>query len=158
VSDPYRIERLENWASDFVGSPAAERFPAGVREYASQVCAALLSRACEARGVEPEEVEEADLKVGLLEGVARLELPESVREQVPALCAAFLEGLEEQGRLGGGRSLGRYVAALREPYLAASTTSPKPIRNEAEKLGRNDPCPCGSGKKWKKCCMGLGGT
>ena len=21
-----------------------------------------------------------------------------------------------------------------------------------EKLGRNDPCPCGSGKKYKKCC------
>jgi len=25
------------------------------------------------------------------------------------------------------------------------------IRNEA-KVGRNDPCPCGSGKKFKKCC------
>ncbi|MEJ2040503.1 MAG: SEC-C metal-binding domain-containing protein [Desulfosarcinaceae bacterium] len=22
------------------------------------------------------------------------------------------------------------------------------------KIGRNDPCPCGSGKKYKKCCMG----
>jgi tetratricopeptide (TPR) repeat protein len=26
------------------------------------------------------------------------------------------------------------------------------IRNEADKTGRNDPCPCGSGKKFKKCC------
>ena len=25
-----------------------------------------------------------------------------------------------------------------------------------EKLGRNDPCPCGSGKKFKKCCMPKG--
>ena len=23
----------------------------------------------------------------------------------------------------------------------------------AERAGRNDPCPCGSGKKYKKCCM-----
>jgi len=23
-----------------------------------------------------------------------------------------------------------------------------------EKVGRNDPCPCGSGKKFKKCCLG----
>ena len=23
-----------------------------------------------------------------------------------------------------------------------------------EKIGRNDPCPCGSGKKYKKCCFG----
>lgn len=27
-----------------------------------------------------------------------------------------------------------------------------PIRREGPKLGRNDPCPCGSGKKFKKCC------
>ena len=28
----------------------------------------------------------------------------------------------------------------------------KPIR-KGEKIGRNDPCPCGSGKKYKNCCM-----
>jgi len=28
----------------------------------------------------------------------------------------------------------------------------QPIRNAAPKVGRNDPCPCGSGKKYKKCC------
>jgi tetratricopeptide (TPR) repeat protein len=28
----------------------------------------------------------------------------------------------------------------------------QPVRREAPKVGRNDPCPCGSGKKYKKCC------
>jgi len=28
----------------------------------------------------------------------------------------------------------------------------KPVVRKAEKVGRNDPCPCGSGKKYKKCC------
>ena len=28
----------------------------------------------------------------------------------------------------------------------------KTIRNEEPKVGRNDPCPCGSGKKYKNCC------
>lgn len=28
----------------------------------------------------------------------------------------------------------------------------KPITRTAPKIGRNDPCPCGSGKKYKKCC------
>ena len=28
-----------------------------------------------------------------------------------------------------------------------------PIRNASKKVGPNDPCPCGSGKKYKKCCM-----
>ncbi len=27
-----------------------------------------------------------------------------------------------------------------------------PYRNKGEKVGRNDPCPCGSGKKYKNCC------
>jgi preprotein translocase subunit SecA len=29
----------------------------------------------------------------------------------------------------------------------------EPIRNRQEHVGRNDPCPCGSGKKFKNCCM-----
>ena len=28
----------------------------------------------------------------------------------------------------------------------------QPIKREGEKVGRNEPCPCGSGKKYKKCC------
>ena len=27
------------------------------------------------------------------------------------------------------------------------------VRREGKKVGRNDPCPCGSGKKYKKCCL-----
>ena len=27
------------------------------------------------------------------------------------------------------------------------------VRRDRPKVGRNDPCPCGSGKKYKKCCM-----
>ncbi len=30
-----------------------------------------------------------------------------------------------------------------------------PIVRAAPKVGRNDPCPCGSGKKVKKCCGGM---
>ena len=29
----------------------------------------------------------------------------------------------------------------------------EPIRNRKERIGRNSPCPCGSGKKYKNCCM-----
>ncbi len=30
----------------------------------------------------------------------------------------------------------------------------EPQRNPFKDVGRNDPCPCGSGKKFKKCCLG----
>ncbi|MGB9732235.1 preprotein translocase subunit SecA [Calditerrivibrio nitroreducens] len=33
-----------------------------------------------------------------------------------------------------------------------------PIKRDTPKIGRNDPCPCGSGKKYKKCCGSDGST
>lgn len=35
---------------------------------------------------------------------------------------------------------------------SAASATPKTIRRDQPKVGRNDPCPCGSGKKYKKCC------
>ena len=32
------------------------------------------------------------------------------------------------------------------------TVKAQPVRNKDKKVGPNDPCPCGSGKKYKKCC------
>ncbi len=40
-----------------------------------------------------------------------------------------------------------YIMSRGEDTPASQT-----IRRDTEKVGRNDPCPCGSGKKYKKCC------
>jgi len=40
--------------------------------------------------------------------------------------------------------------AERRPAMASASRGPQ--RREAPKVGRNDPCPCGSGQKFKKCC------
>ena len=37
-------------------------------------------------------------------------------------------------------------------YWQAIINKPQTVRREGEKVGRNDPCPCGSGKKCKACC------
>lgn len=37
-------------------------------------------------------------------------------------------------------------------YVDGTMPKPKTMRYEQPKVGRNDPCPCGSGKKYKKCC------
>ena len=37
-------------------------------------------------------------------------------------------------------------------YFLALRGKPETVRREGEKVGRNDPCPCGSGKKYKQCC------
>lgn len=40
---------------------------------------------------------------------------------------------------------------FRQAYVAAGGKLISPIRKN-HKLGRNEPCHCGSGKKYKKCC------
>ncbi len=37
-------------------------------------------------------------------------------------------------------------------FVDASDPTKTPIIRSEPKIGRNDPCPCGSGKKYKKCC------
>lgn len=39
-----------------------------------------------------------------------------------------------------------------EPLFPQSYEPPTPYVREGPKIGRNDPCPCGSGQKYKKCC------
>jgi preprotein translocase subunit SecA len=46
------------------------------------------------------------------------------------------------------------IRAQQDAAIANSQKSekrPEPIRNRGERVGRNDPCPCGSGKKYKNC-------
>lgn len=37
-------------------------------------------------------------------------------------------------------------------FFTTGKTMPKPVSRAVPKTGRNDVCPCGSGKKFKKCC------
>jgi len=41
-------------------------------------------------------------------------------------------------------------------YTRPLREGPAPFRQAAPKPGRNDPCPCGSGKKYKQCCLQKG--
>ena len=46
--------------------------------------------------------------------------------------------------------------AVAKPTIAGQgdgTIKRKPVNRASRKIGRNDPCPCGSGKKYKNCCM-----
>lgn len=62
--------------------------------------------------------------------------------------ARFSVGGEERSHVENARFIrenGRWV------YAGVVETKAVPVRREAPKVGRNDPCPCGSGKKYKKC-------
>jgi uncharacterized protein len=66
--------------------------------------------------------------------IATPEQRESLTNQIPASIAAIY------------RFWLPYRQAVHEQKLTAT------IQRTEPKVGRNDPCPCGSGKKFKKCC------
>jgi hypothetical protein len=54
----------------------------------------------------------------------------------------------------------KVIAHMTDPVLQHLPQAPPPIvhsgftvRRAVARVGRNDPCPCGSGKKYKKCCL-----
>jgi len=58
--------------------------------------------------------------------------------------------------LGGGAPAGSARAGpldeAPQAMPARDRGAPAPVHRSERKIGRNDPCPCGSGKKYKKCC------
>ncbi|MCL2646939.1 MAG: SEC-C metal-binding domain-containing protein [Phycisphaerales bacterium] len=146
-------EKIDNWVSDFCQTDAIRRFTPNIREVAEEILTTFLLGACDPRGIEPGDIEQSDIRDSLLGPVAKLAIADKLKPEVPELCGALLSTLETQGRLSGGCGLGAYAHALREAYLQASSGKQKPITRPGSKIGRNDPCPCGSGRKYKKCCM-----
>ena len=147
-----RQEQIDRWVADFRSAPLYTEI-GRTWEGAEAMLAGFLSRACKVRNVEPGDLEESDLKAGLLEGVAGRAIPAAEKAHVPDLCGHFLAWLEGEGRLENGTLLGKYVRALGPAFEEATADTVRPLKNPGSKLGRNEPCPCGSGKKYKKCCM-----
>ena len=84
------------------------------------------------------------LTIALVAGEVEPTWPETpitdeLREKIEALMGA-----------GAGRAYHRFAAERRAAARLARET--KTVRREAPRVGRNDPCPCGSGRKYKQCC------
>ncbi len=97
--------------------------------------------------------------------------PEGAKK-VPDVLSNFLAFLETEGHIHNGVYLGEIAKKNGRAFLKAipkqkKTTTKKvtemakevapkkKVKKKVEpevKVGRNDPCPCGSGKKYKKCC------
>lgn len=68
---------------------------------------------------------------------------------------SLLQSLNRKVKMEGPadeQPAGASMARGGEPVSERKLPAPTPIQNLLPKVGRNDPCPCGSGKKYKKCC------
>ena len=77
-----------------------------------------------------------DIKLDVVKLLMHLTKKENItRQSKVKITAEGLEGLKVQ-TINSNQAAGK----------------PEPVINNEPKVGRNDPCPCGSGKKYKNCC------
>lgn len=73
--------------------------------------------------------------------------------------AAFFAYLETSGRYPEAGEWAEWMPDIEAQYLTRfredGSVKGETVRKKFADVGRNDPCPCGSGKKFKKCCMAL---
>jgi len=62
-----------------------------------------------------------------------------------------VQWIKDQGIEGFPKYLPKQVVRFDSSF---PVDPPKQVVREGPKIGRNNPCPCGSGKKYKKCCLG----
>ena len=70
-------------------------------------------------------------------------VPETLFYNMLAADADYLYGLPQWETILGEEK----IAEIAKKYKQSKT-----VRRAEPKVGRNDPCPCGSGKKYKHCC------
>ncbi len=152
-SVPHHVrETIELWVSDFLERPAAEEPAARVGSNAAAVLVAFMEGACHG-GVAPADIEGNEVAHSMFDHVSQVALPPAAKDAVPTLVAGFLADLEAVGRLAGGRALAAQVRASAPAFRDRAAGRVQQAKRAAAKIGRNDPCPCGSGKKYKRCCM-----
>ncbi len=104
-----------------------------------------------------------DLKQGIhLRSYAQHDPVVAYKEEGFQMFEAMVQAIREETirrmflvQLRTNQEVKREKVAKETGTAAASVTPVKkqPVRTAAKKVGPNDPCPCGSGKKYKKCCM-----
>lgn len=166
-----------DWIVDQVLPAAAEADRREMGQALAEIAAAVAPAPAPATGdEEPAAVEEldlAELQQALPPGVDVQQVEDMLRSPQGALLADFSAFCQERGFEGeqGEAEASDAIRELHEewlqtPRLALEGEKPAAVleggrlfpgkvetfRRQAPKVGRNDPCPCGSGKKFKRCC------
>ena len=151
-----------------------ERKPSAVWDSLANSCADLwpkevmkdLRRAYEEGLIDPGSIAWGDVREALDRGqAAALKEVRSYRKLIANTVdeikwwACFHE--DEKGWKEEGEAAGDLEDDYEDsffPLLGRDPGLPTPYQRTEPKVGRNDPCPCGSGKKYKKCCGRAGAS
>jgi preprotein translocase subunit SecA len=99
-----------------------------------------------------EMIEQVDKDIVGMVFKLQVNMPEQARaERRRELAAKQSMVASHQDSVGMGFGSARQTEEANPMAEASHSGKAKPFKRETQKVGRNDPCPCGSGKKYKKC-------
>ncbi len=157
ASDEARI-RAE--VAEFLSSAHGQSFKADAAG-TGEVARMFLEVCQQQIGARIDLIDEEHLREALLELLPRRLAPgERASARAPAIVRALLAWAHETRPNQNSWKLDGLLDELEPKWPArlkaiggtAAAAASAPITRPGSKLGRNDPCPCGSGKKFKKCC------
>jgi uncharacterized protein YecA (UPF0149 family) len=159
-------------SSDFMNSKAVRAQTITYKDSVEYVTKSMLDYLFFEERKELKELNENHIQQFMLVYTPRkLDISPEIGNDTPDILQDFLLFLDAAGYIKNGEHLSSVVKATKRSFLklvpapkkAAKSrkkiVSKKPEKSKTVKkqeievkVGRNDPCPCGSGKKYKKCC------
>lgn len=148
--------------SSFNDSTQAASLSAEARKPSAEIVRMFLGVCYESLGKAPKLLDGHDMHQALGHLLpTRFAKKDPRAKHVPEVLGAYLDFLEETEMVPEAFELRRGFESTLPEFLEVVATGKsahhhagpprEPVVNGAPKLGRNDPCSCGSGKKFKKC-------
>tara|TARA_B100001094_G_C18053745_1_gene731384 strand:- start:456 stop:902 length:447 start_codon:yes stop_codon:yes gene_type:complete len=140
-----------NYVHDFIQSPYFELAPNHLKSHAESILQYLFD------GLDTDSLDQ--LKETLIERIrtsrSRILLPESTYESISEIVECYFSYLDSSGNIPGASDWSIWINGLPPFDSISEDHGSMTVRHNFKKTGRNDPCPCGSGSKFKKCCIKL---
>jgi beta-phosphoglucomutase-like phosphatase (HAD superfamily) len=147
--------------AEFLDSERARSLDGVERDDVRKIAEAFFELCYDGLGKAPRAIDAEDLRAIVVESLpARFAKKDAAVVHAPAVLEALIEHVAETSVMTSAfevrRALDAACAELVDVVRSGrnvpeAPASPDPFVHRAAKLGRNDPCSCGSGKKFKKC-------
>lgn len=150
---------LTDYISDYIASEYYTLLDPAFKQYAEPLLFEMLEGARTLAPTFPLQIDGELFARVLVEKVALLNLPLPTRQSAPRLLTAFFDYLVATGKYPDAEEWTEWMPAVtaqyEERFRADGSVRGQTVVKKSAAVGRNDPCPCGSGKKFKKCCIDL---
>jgi len=153
------LDILENSLEEFCASAYFLLLDPSVKEHGFGILSTFVNK-CRTRGMQSgAHFTRDNIENILFDHLSHMNLDLSVRQGIPSLLSAFFRYCAESGKYPPAGELESFVNDSKDRYMQRfrdnGSVKGKMFKKNYTDVNRNDPCPCGSGRKFKKCCLSI---